>query len=123
MDGGYLLLGVDWSMNDKGDTVYTPTALPVPDKAQMDLASECFSMLNVALRPEMKLEQISGKTLLVVYVPEADISHKPEYKTATGLPGGAYRRIGSTDQPCVDEDLWALRGSSQPLHGPDSTIL
>lgn len=56
-------------------------------------------------------------------MPEADISHKPVYKTATGLPGGAYRRIGSTDQRCVDEDLWALRSSSQPLHGPDSTIL
>lgn len=123
LDGGYLLLGVDWSVNDKGDTVYTPSGLPDPDKAQMDLASQCSSMLNVALRPEMKLEQIDGKTLLVVYVPEADISHKPVYKTATGLPGGAYRRIGSTDQRCVDEDLWALRGSSQPLHGPDSTIL
>lgn len=103
LDGGYLLLGVDWAINDKGDTVYRPVGLPDPDMVQRDLASQCASMLNVALRPEMQLEQVGGKTLLVVYVPEADVTHKPVYKKATGLPGGAYRRIGSSDQRCVDE--------------------
>ena len=123
LDGGYLLLGVDWSINDKGDTVYRPVGLPDPDKVQRDLASQCASMLNVALRPDMQLQQVEGKTLLVVYVPEADVTHKPVYKKATGLPNGAWRRIGSSDQRCVDEDLWVLRGTSQPLHGPDSSIL
>lgn len=123
LDGGYLLLGVDWVVNDKGDTVYTAAGLPDPDKVQRDLASQCASMLNVALRPEMQLEQVDGKTVLVVYVPEADVTHKPIYKKATGLPNGAWRRIGSSDQRCVDEDLWVLRGESQPLHGPDACIV
>lgn len=123
LDGGYLLLGVDWAINGKGDTVYTPVGLPDPDKVQRDLASQCASMLNVALRPDMQLQQVEGKILLVVYVPEADVTHKPVYKKATGLPSGAYRRIGSSDQRCVDEDLWVLRGTSQPLHGPDASIL
>ncbi|MDR0781917.1 MAG: putative DNA binding domain-containing protein, partial [Pseudomonadales bacterium] len=123
LDGGYLLLGVDWSINDKGDTVYRATGLPNPDKVQRDLASQCASTLNVAVRPEMQVEQINGCALLVVYVPEADVTHKPIYKKATGLPHGAWRRIGSSDQRCVDEDLWVLRGESQPLHGPDSSIL
>ena len=123
LDGGYLLLGVDWSINDKGDTVYRPAGLPDPDKVQRDLASQCACMLNVALRPDMQLQQVEGRTLLVVYVPEADVTLKPIYKKATGLPSGAWRRIGSSDQRCVDEDLWVLRGTSQPLHGPDSSIL
>lgn len=123
LDGGYLLLGVEWYVDDKGDTVYTPAGLPDPDKVQRDLASQCASMLNVSLRPQMQLEQIDGKTLLVVYVPEADVSHKPVYKKSTGLPSGAYRRTGSSDQRCVDEDLWALRGSGQPMQGPDASIL
>lgn len=123
LDGGYLLLGVDWAIDEKGDTVYTPVGLPNPDKLQRDLASQCASTLNVALRPEMQREQVDGKTLLVVYVPEADVTHKPIYKKATGLPSGAWRRIGSSDQRCVDEDLWVLRGASQPLHGPDASLL
>ena len=123
LDGGYLLLGADWSINDKGDTVYRATGLPDPDKVQRDLATQCASMLNVALRPEMQPETLDGKTVLVVYVPEADVTQKPVYLKATGLPRGAYRRIGSTDQHCVDEDLWVLRGESQPLHGPDLSVL
>lgn len=123
LDGGYLLLGADWSINEKGDTVYSAVGLPDPDKVQRDLASQCASMLNVTLRPEMQVESVHGHAVLVVYVPEADVTHKPVYLKATGLPRGAYRRIGSTDQHCVDEDLWVLRGESQPSHGPDSSVL
>lgn len=123
LEGGYLLLGVDWFTNEKGDTVYRAAGLPDPDKVQRDLASQCASMLNVALRPEIQTEEVDGKTVLVAYIAEADVTHKPIYIKASGLPRGAYRRIGSTDQHCVDEDLWVLRGESQPLHGPDSSLL
>lgn len=123
LNGGYLLLGAEWSVNDKGDTVYRPAGLPDPDKVQNDLASRCASMLNVTLRPEMRLETVEGQTVLVVYVPEIDVTQKPVYFKATGLPRGAFRRIGSTDQHCVDEDLWVLRGESQPSHGPDTSVL
>jgi ATP-dependent DNA helicase RecG len=123
LEGGYLLLGVEWHVNDKGDTVYRAAGLPDPDKVQRDLASQCASMPNVPLRPEMKLETVDGCTVLVVFVPEADVTQKPVYLKATGLPLGAYRRIGSTDQRCVDEDLWVLRGESQPARGPDLGVL
>lgn len=123
MDGGYLLLGVDWSINDKGDTVYRPEGVPDPDKLQRDLASQCASMLSFPLRPEISVERIDGKTLVVVYVAEVDSGHKPVYLKATGLPRGAFRRIGSTDQRCTDEDLWVLRGDTRPQKGPDQSIL
>ncbi len=119
LGGGYLLLGVDWKLDAKGDTQYWVQGVPDPDKAQKDLATQCASMLNVAIRPEMAEERVDDKTVLVVFVPEADTSQKPVYLQATGLPKGAFRRIGSTDQRCVDEDLWVLRGASQPQFGPD----
>lgn len=123
MDGGHLLLGVDWSINDKGDTVYRSEGVPAPDKLQQDLASQCASMLSFPLRPEISVERIDGKTLVVVYVAEVDSGHKPVYLKATGLPRGAFRRIGSTDQRCTDEDLWVLRGDTRPQKGPDQSIL
>jgi ATP-dependent DNA helicase RecG len=119
LGGGYLLLGVEWKVDAKGDTRYWAEGVPDPDKAQKDLATQCASMLNVAVRPEMAVERVDGKTVVVVFVPEADASQKPVYLQATGLPKGAFRRIGSTDQRCVDDDLWVLRGASQPLFGPD----
>lgn len=119
LGGGHLLLGVDWEVNDKGDTRYWAVGVPDPDKLQRDLATQCASSLNVALRPEMAVERVDGQTVVVVCVPEADVSQKPIYLAATGLPKGAYRRVGSTDQRCVDEDLWVLRGASQAPSGPD----
>lgn len=119
LGGGYLLLGVDWTLDTNGDTRYWAVGVPDPDKAQKDLATQCASMLNVAMRPEMAVDRVDDKTVLVVFVPEADASQKPVYLQATGLPKGAFRRIGSTDQRCVDDDLWVLRGASQPLFGPD----
>ena len=119
LGGGHLLLGVDWRVDEKGDTRYWPEGLADPDKIQKDLATQCASMLNMAIRPEMAVERIDGQTVIVVFVPEADVSQKPVYLKATGLPKGAFRRIGSTDQRCMDEDLWVLRGASQPQFGPD----
>ena len=123
LGGGCLLLGVEWSINAKGDTVYRPEGVPDPDKLQQDLATQCVSMLSFPLRPEIAVERIDGKTLVVVQVAEVDHGHKPVYLKATGLPRGAYRRIGSTDQRCTDEDLWVLRGDTRPRTGPDQGIL
>jgi ATP-dependent DNA helicase RecG len=123
LGGGHLLLGVNWELNDKGDTRYFAEGVPNPDKLQCDLATQCASMLSTVLRPEMAVERVDGKTLVVVFVPEADASQKPMYLQATGLPKGAFRRVGSTDQRCVDEDLWVLRGASQPAFGPDMAPL
>ncbi len=122
MKGGWLLLGVDWLINDKGDTVYWAEGVPDPDKVQKDLATQCASSLSSVLRPEISVERIDNKTLIVVYIPEANASQKPVYLKATGLPRGAFRRIGSTDQRCTDEDIWVLRGETQPQHGPDQAI-
>lgn len=123
LGGGHILLGVGSGVDDKGDARYWPEGLADPDKIQKDLASQSATMLNVAIRPEMSVERIDGKTIVVVFVPEADVTQKPVYLKATGLPRGAFRRIGSTDQRCTDEDLWVLRGASQPQVGPDMAIV
>lgn len=123
LGGGHILLGVGSAVDDKGDTRYWPEGLADPDKIQCELASQCASMLNVPIRPEMSVEQLDGKTVVVVFVAEVDVAMKPVYLKATGLPKGAFRRIGSTDQRCADEDLWVLRGASQPQVGPDMAAI
>ncbi|PWB39224.1 MAG: ATP-dependent DNA helicase RecG [Rhodocyclales bacterium] len=123
LGGGHILLGVSSEVDEKGDTHYWAEGITDPDKIQRDLATQCASTLNAPIRPEMRVEQIDGKTVIVVYVAEVDVAQKPVYLKATGLPKGAFRRIGSTDQRCTDEDLWVLRGASQPQVGPDMAII
>ena len=65
-------------------------------------------MFNRPLRLDIQTEEIDGKPVIVVFVPEAPARDKPVYLKAQGLPRGAFRRIGSTDQRCNEDDLLVL---------------
>ncbi len=113
LGGGHLLLGVERDPEDLFGTSYHVTGVADPDKLQSELASQCASMLNRPVRPRISVETVRGKTVLVVYVPEAAAAEKPVYLTRLGLPRGAYRRVGSTDQEGSEDDLVALYAGHQ----------
>jgi ATP-dependent DNA helicase RecG len=108
--GGYLLLGVERSEDlDLFGTdtriPYHVVGIPQPDQLQAELATQCRDLFSAAIRPQIDVEQIDGHTVLVVYIPEAQPHEKPVYIQKKGLEKGAFRRIGSTDQHCTDEDI------------------
>ena len=112
MDGGWLLLGVapDEQALFPG---YAIEGVTDPDKLSADIASQCASVFNMPLRVDIRTESLEGKPVIVVSVPEAAPQAKPIYFKSTGLPRGAFRRIGSTDQRCTEDDLEALYASRQ----------
>ena len=113
LGGGYLLLGaVRKGFDEQGLPVYVPENIANPDKVQSDLANQCASVFNIRLRPQIKQETIDGKTVIVVKVEEAPATKKPVYFEKRGLPQGAYRRIGPTDQKCTEEDMFAFYSSA-----------
>ncbi|MCM8622880.1 MAG: putative DNA binding domain-containing protein [Candidatus Accumulibacter sp.] len=107
LGGGWLLLGVT-----REELALFPAyeiqGLNHPDKVSADLASQAASMFNRPLRLDIQAEVLDGKTVIAVFVPEAAPQDKPLYLKAQGLPRGAFRRIGSTDQRCSEDDLIAL---------------
>ena len=113
LGGGHLLLGVERDPEDLFGTSYRVTGVADPDKLQSELASQCASMLNRPVRPRISVETVRGKTVLAVYVPEAAAAEKPIFLTRLGLPRGAYRRVGSTDQEGSEDDLVALYAGHQ----------
>src|SRR5690606_32338018 len=76
-----------------------------PDKFQRDFVSQCSSMFNIPVRPKVSVEKVHGDTVIKVRVDELAQNQKPLYFKADGLPAGAYRRIGPTDQKCTEDDL------------------
>ena len=103
--GGVILLGV--AENKTGDTPrYFADGVDDPDKAQLDLATQCKCVFNSPIYPTIKVEKIGGKAVLRVVVDEQPFGRKPVYFKKEGLPKGAYRRIGSADLVATEEDLW-----------------
>ena len=120
LGGGYLLLGAVRTGFENGLPVYVPENIENPDKIQNDVTTRCSSMFNVRIRPQIEPEVIDGKTVLVVKIDEAPEAQKPIYITSRGLPQGAFRRVGSSDQKCTEDDMRVFYSSAESF---DSTIV
>jgi ATP-dependent DNA helicase RecG len=118
LGGGVVLLGVE---RDESGT-YVPVGVPDPDKVATDLASACATTFNTPVRPHLETRVVAGRAVVIVRVDEAPAGVKPVYFTRQGLPQGAFRRVGSSDQRMVDEDLAALFAERRG-HAYDTTVV
>ena len=111
--GGYLLLGAKRiGMTEDGKPVYEPENIENTDKIQSDFVAMCNSMFNVRIRPIINVEEYLGKTVIVVKIEELPESQKPAYFAKRGLPEGAFRRIGPSDEKCSEEDMYLFYQSA-----------
>ncbi|WP_221090129.1 ATP-binding protein [Deinococcus aquaedulcis] len=126
LDGGFILLGVEKDSSALLD-VYAPVGVEDPDNLINTLVTQTREAFNVPVRPEVWQERIGGKLVVGLYVREASAEQKPVFFKKTGLPGGAFRRIGNSDQRCTEEDLNELyqgraTGSYDDTIVPDATL-
>lgn len=105
LGGGYILMSISADDSAAGSTHYKVDSMPDPDKIQSDIATQSAVMFNQPVRPKMTVEKINGLTALKIWVDELPAKQKPLYFKKQGLPSGAFRRIGSTDQHCTDDDM------------------
>jgi ATP-dependent DNA helicase RecG len=111
LGGGYILLGVSENTTSL-DTRYNVSSITDPDKTQKDVATQCAVMFNIPVRPDISVEKIDEKTVIKIWIDELPQRHKPLYFKSHGLPTGAFRRIGSTDQHCTEDDMPAFYQNS-----------
>ncbi|MCF8367376.1 MAG: hypothetical protein K9H16_16425 [Bacteroidales bacterium] len=105
LGGGYILMSISADDTAPEPFQYKVDPMPNPDKLQSDLATQCAGMFNLPVRPKMTIEKIDGLLALIIWVDELPAKQKPLYIKKHGLPYGALRRIGSTDQHCTDDDM------------------
>jgi len=102
LGGGYILYGA--VRDDSNIPVqYYVEEISYPDKVQSDIATQCAGMFNVSIRPDIRIDQLNGKNVVVIKVRELSGSQKPLYFKSDDLPCGDYRRIGPTDQMCTED--------------------
>ncbi|AMV18253.1 ATP-binding protein [Planctomyces sp. SH-PL14] len=113
LQGGFLMLGVAQSPSTLFPT-YDVCDLEDPDATQSILATRCRTEFNVTIRPQIAVEIVRNKRVVVAYVPEVSANEKPVFIKKLGLHKGAYRRIGPTDQLCTEDDFCNLFQSRKP---------
>ncbi len=120
LGGGYILLGVVEN-KDSVNPNYSVVRIKDPDKVQKDLASQCADSFNIPIRPVIETEMIDDKAVVKVFINELPAEQKPLFFRHRGLPKGAFRRIGTTDQSCTEDDLHVFYNARQGSF--DSTVL
>ena len=122
LDGGYLVLGLRRTKT-LFDIQYEVVGVDDPDKLQCDLATQCSDLFSTVVRPGIHVEELDGKRVVWAYIPEAPAGEKPVVLKSNGH---AYRRIGSTDHRCSQDDLdllYQLREGraydETPIHDSD----
>lgn len=121
LGGGYIILGVVRDDNELFP-FYKIEGINDADKLSQDIASRCANTFNVSIRPKVETHNIKGRLVIGVYVPEVPPSEKPVYFTNIGLPKGALRRVGSTDQSCTEDDMVVFYGGRRS-DSYDTTIV
>ncbi len=116
---GYIVLGVSESDNSLFQG-YDVVGIDNPDKLQKDLATQCADSFNIPVRPRISIEEVNSKNVMLIEVMELPSQQKPLYLKKQGLPQGAFRRIGSTDQRCTEDDLFLFYGTED---GFESSIV
>jgi len=105
MGGGYFVLGLKKIDDEYSEKRYIVQGLAEPDKVQQEFVNACRNAFNVRINPRISSHIHEGKTLIVAYIPEAFCRDKPVFLESLGREKGAFRRIGSTDQRCTEDDL------------------
>lgn len=121
--GGYLLFGIAPS-SDAASGDYEVKGVSDPNRIQAEFATQCRELFNIPIRPTINVERFNDKNVIIAFVPEAHPHEKPVFIKSRGLEHGSFRRIGSTDQECTEEDIqlfYQLRGvksfDAQPVEG------
>jgi ATP-dependent DNA helicase RecG len=105
------------------DVQYIVNGVDDPDKLQCALATQCSDNFSTVVRPDIHVDDLEGKKVVWAYIPEMPPGEKPVSLKSNGR---AYRRIGSTDHVCTQDDLdvlYQLRGGRSydetPIHDGD----
>lgn len=122
LDGGYLLFGVV-AHPTLFEREYRAEGLDDPEKIQSDFVTQCATTFNIPVRPQVEVQEVNGKAVVVAYIPEAASTDKPVYVKKRGLPQGAFRRLGPTDHSCSEDDLIVLYAGRQTETHDSSVVV
>ena len=106
--GGVLLFGLD------EDAGFKVVGVGNPRKLQEDL-SGLAAQMEPPLRPSFSVEELEGRTIVVVEVPEVSYDQKPCYHRPHRLQEGSFIRVGNSTRRMSDYEIYSFISSrTQP---------
>ena len=98
--GGVIIFGIDQENDYDICGVYDPQDLQVK-------VTEQAKQMEPVVRPLFTVAQINGKTIVSAEISECDVYEKPCYYRGAGKMRGSYVRVGESDQPMTEYEIYS----------------
>ena len=99
-EGGTIIFGIDENNSFEITGVYDAQDL------EKKIAEQCEQMSPI-VRPVTTIAEHSGKTILAAEIPGMDITQRPCYYKGKGIRKGSYIRVGESDKPMTDYEIYS----------------
>ncbi|MBR2675274.1 MAG: putative DNA binding domain-containing protein [Mogibacterium sp.] len=99
-DGGIIVFGIDEEHGYKECGVYDPQDL------QKKVNEQCLQM-EPKVRPLMTVLEKDEKSFVAAEIPGIDIAERPCYYRGKGRLKGSYTRIGDSDEPMTEYEVYS----------------
>ncbi|MGD1973530.1 MAG: ATP-binding protein [Desulfobacterales bacterium] len=112
--GGIILFGLDETKD------FSIVGVGDAHQLQEDVTSSASVNMEPAIRPQFTVDEIDGSTVVAAEIDEVPASQKPCFHKTSGLPKGAYLRVGNTNRQMTEYEVFGyLSGRGQPTHDED----
>lgn len=106
--GGVILLGVDENSG------YAVVGVPDPGRLQREI-SDLAAEFEPPLRPEITVAELDHRVVVAVEIDEVPSAAKPCFYRPSGLPAGAFVRVGPSNRRMTEYEVQNHLGArSQP---------
>ncbi len=100
-EGGIIIFGVDEQSDFAETGVYDAQAL------QKGINEQCLQMEPI-VRPILTVAEKQGKLFVSAEIPGIDLAERPCYYKGQGRLKGSYRRIGDSDEPMTEYEIYSF---------------
>lgn len=114
-EGGIIIFGVDEKDNYAVKGVYDAQDL------QKKVTEQCKQM-EPMVRALFTMCEIDGKTIVSAEIPGVDISDRPVFYKGVGRIKGSYVRVGESDEPMSEYEIYSYEAFRKRIHDDIRTI-
>ncbi len=114
-EGGIIIFGVDEDQNYEEVGVYDPQDL------QKQVNNQCLQMQPV-VRPLFTVLEKDGRTFVAAEIPGMDLADRPCHYRGVGRIKGSYIRIGDSDEPMTEYEIYSYEAFRKKYQDDVRTI-
>lgn len=115
LGGGTIVFGID------EDAGYEITGVYDAQEVQKKIMEQSLQMEPV-VRPLFTVAQIEGKLVVSAEISECDIYDKPCFYKGAGRLRGSYIRVGDSDQPMTEYEIYSYEAFKRRIHDELRTV-